>query len=130
MGGLLLPLPLLQYHLACHRRRWPTLRLPMPSPPTPAPCPPPPPVQVSGVITFLRTENICYPACPLIANGRTCNKKLLDNGDGTWCALRCVAAVACGAAHTPALHCTALRCVGLLLTLAVLWASEPSAILA
>jgi hypothetical protein len=43
--------------------------------------------QVSGAITFLRTENMFYPACSnKIAEGRQCNKKLQDNGDGTWCA--------------------------------------------
>ncbi len=43
------------------------------------------PWQVSGAITFLRTENMFYAACPnKLPEGRQCNKKLTDNGDGTW----------------------------------------------
>ena len=49
--------------------------------PLPAAC-----LQTSAVVTYLRTENMCYPACPNNKDGRQCNKKLMDNGDGTWCA--------------------------------------------
>jgi hypothetical protein len=42
-------------------------------------------LQVAGAITFLRTENMYYPACSnKTAEGRQCNKKLHDNGDATW----------------------------------------------
>lgn len=45
------------------------------------PCP-----QVTAAITYLRSENMCYPACTNKVDGtRQCNKKLQDNGDGTWC---------------------------------------------
>lgn len=47
-------------------------------------------VQVAGAITFLRTENMYYPACSnKTAEGRQCNKKLHDNGDATWSCERC-----------------------------------------
>ena len=49
------------------------------------PCPCPLWLQVSGAITFLRTESMCYPACPnKVDAGRQCNKKLMDNGNGEW----------------------------------------------
>lgn len=42
--------------------------------------------QVTAAITYLRSENMCYPACTNKVDGtRQCNKKLQDNGDGTWC---------------------------------------------
>lgn len=41
-------------------------------------------VQVVATVTFLRSENMYYPACPLPFNGKTCNKKLQDHaGDGS-----------------------------------------------
>lgn len=44
------------------------------------------PAQVNGTITFVRNENMSYPACPLQYAGRTCNKKCTDGGGGdNWC---------------------------------------------
>lgn len=41
-------------------------------------------MQVSGTITFVRNENMSYPACTLDYAGKTCMKKCADNGGG-WC---------------------------------------------
>lgn len=42
-------------------------------------------VQVAGTITYLRNENMSYPACPnKVAEGRQCNKKMQEVGDGSW----------------------------------------------
>ncbi len=58
----------------------PSLRSPRP------PFAPTPSLQVNAAITYLRSENMCYPACTNKVDGtRQCNKKLQDNGDGTWC---------------------------------------------
>lgn len=47
-------------------------------------------VAVTAAITYLRSENMCYPACTnKVDGGRQCNKKLQDNGDGTWMCERC-----------------------------------------
>lgn len=47
-------------------------------------------VLLSGAVTYLRTENMSYPACTnKVAEGRQCNKKLQDSGDGTWHCERC-----------------------------------------
>ncbi|KAL6841011.1 hypothetical protein ACP4OV_029271 [Aristida adscensionis] len=46
-------------------------------------------ITVKGSISYLNTENFCYPACTVEANGRQCNKKVTNNGDGTWFCERC-----------------------------------------
>lgn len=44
-------------------------------------------IQVSAWVTFIRNEaaKMYYPACTLSFNGRTCNKKLSDQGGQWWC---------------------------------------------
>ena len=51
--------------------------------------------QVAGFINFVKQDNMFYPACTLQRNGRTCNKKAMEQspGSGTWCALLMLAAV-------------------------------------
>lgn len=73
-----------------HRQCWVDVRVPdcleqtVPCFATPA-APAAPPPQVTAAITYLRSENMCYPACTnKVDGGRQCNKKLQDNGDGTW----------------------------------------------
>lgn len=45
------------------------------------------------VTTYVRQENVSYPACPIQLNegdkSRQCNKKLQENGDGMWRCERC-----------------------------------------
>lgn len=41
--------------------------------------------QINGTITFVRNENMSYPACTHPYAGKTCNKKCSENGGG-WCA--------------------------------------------
>lgn len=43
--------------------------------------------QINGTITFVRNENMSYPACTLQYAGRPCHKKCTDNGSGSWCVL-------------------------------------------
>lgn len=40
-------------------------------------------VKITGSLYGVRTSPLTYPACPLERNGRTCNKKLQNNDDGT-----------------------------------------------
>lgn len=41
-------------------------------------------VQILGHVTYIRSENFAYPACPLPNNetGKPCNKKMMPQGDG------------------------------------------------
>lgn len=40
--------------------------------------------QLVATVNFLRTDNMTYPGCPKDFNGRTCQKKLQDDGNGGW----------------------------------------------
>ncbi|WVZ95831.1 hypothetical protein U9M48_041545 [Paspalum notatum var. saurae] len=47
-------------------------------------------VTVKGAVSHLPTDGtFCYPACTLEVNGRQCNKKVTNNGDGTWHCDKC-----------------------------------------
>ncbi|XP_066362133.1 replication protein A 70 kDa DNA-binding subunit C-like [Miscanthus floridulus] len=46
-------------------------------------------ITVKGAISHLITDNFCYPACTMEVNGRVCNKKVINNGDGTWQCDKC-----------------------------------------
>jgi len=46
-------------------------------------------ITVKGAISHLTTDNFCYPACTLEVNGKVCNKKVINNGDGTWQCDKC-----------------------------------------
>jgi len=39
-------------------------------------------LQVSAWVNFIRGENLFYPACTGHYNGKQCNKKLNDQGNG------------------------------------------------
>ena len=39
-------------------------------------------LQVSAWVNFIRGENLFYPACTGQYNGKQCNKKLSDQGNG------------------------------------------------
>uniref|UniRef100_A0A0A9DZF7 CCHC-type domain-containing protein n=1 Tax=Arundo donax TaxID=35708 RepID=A0A0A9DZF7_ARUDO len=44
---------------------------------------------VKAAILEVRTDTLYYPACPLMLNEKPCNKKVIQNGDGTWHCERC-----------------------------------------
>jgi len=46
-------------------------------------------ITVKGAISHVNTDSFCYPACTQEVNGRQCNKKVINNGDGTWLCERC-----------------------------------------
>ncbi|KAJ8458785.1 hypothetical protein OPV22_031711 [Ensete ventricosum] len=46
-------------------------------------------ITVKATITFIKVDNFCYTACPLMVADRPCNKKVNNNGDGTWHCDRC-----------------------------------------
>ncbi|KAF8667141.1 hypothetical protein HU200_053328 [Digitaria exilis] len=46
-------------------------------------------ITVKGSISHVNTDNFCYPACTIEMNGRQCNKKVINNGDGTWHCEKC-----------------------------------------
>ncbi|CAD5166633.1 replication protein A 70 kDa DNA-binding subunit A-like [Musa acuminata AAA Group] len=46
-------------------------------------------ITVKATITFIKVDNFCYTACPLMVGDRLCNKKVNNNGDGTWHCDRC-----------------------------------------
>ncbi|RWW21335.1 hypothetical protein BHE74_00010527 [Ensete ventricosum] len=46
-------------------------------------------ITVKATITFIKVDNFCYTACPLMVGDRPCNKKVNNNGDGTWHCDRC-----------------------------------------
>ncbi|XP_077238134.1 replication protein A 70 kDa DNA-binding subunit E-like [Tasmannia lanceolata] len=46
-------------------------------------------ITVKATVSFIKTENFCYTACPLMVGDRQCNKKVNNNGDGTWICERC-----------------------------------------
>ncbi|XP_072987756.1 replication protein A 70 kDa DNA-binding subunit A-like [Typha latifolia] len=46
-------------------------------------------ITVKALVTFVKVDNFCYTACPLMLGDRQCNKKVNNNGDGTWHCDRC-----------------------------------------
>ncbi|XP_051137025.1 replication protein A 70 kDa DNA-binding subunit A-like [Andrographis paniculata] len=46
-------------------------------------------ITVSATLTFVKGENFCYTACPIMIGDRQCNKKVTNNGDGKWRCERC-----------------------------------------
>uniref|UniRef100_A0A1D1XHA3 Replication protein A subunit n=1 Tax=Anthurium amnicola TaxID=1678845 RepID=A0A1D1XHA3_9ARAE len=46
-------------------------------------------ITVRATVTFIKVDNFCYTACPLMVGDRPCNKKVNNNGDGTWRCDRC-----------------------------------------
>ncbi|ONK62252.1 uncharacterized protein A4U43_C07F1930 [Asparagus officinalis] len=46
-------------------------------------------ITVKATISFVKSDNFCYTACPLMVGDRQCNKKVINNGDGTWQCERC-----------------------------------------
>ncbi|KAD3641848.1 hypothetical protein E3N88_31072 [Mikania micrantha] len=46
-------------------------------------------ITVSATLSFLKVENFCYTACPIMLGERKCSKKVTNNGDGKWQCDRC-----------------------------------------
>ncbi|KAL5203099.1 hypothetical protein ABZP36_014051 [Zizania latifolia] len=46
-------------------------------------------ITIKAAISHVMTDNFCYPACPLIFNGKQCSKRAVKNGDGAWYCDRC-----------------------------------------
>ena len=46
-------------------------------------------VTVCATVSFIKVENFCYTACPIMIGDRQCNKKVMNNGDGKWRCERC-----------------------------------------
>ncbi|XP_037485878.1 replication protein A 70 kDa DNA-binding subunit C-like [Triticum dicoccoides] len=46
-------------------------------------------ITVQGAISQIYTDNFCYPACTREVNGKSCNKKVTNSGDGMWLCERC-----------------------------------------
>ncbi|CAH2078559.1 unnamed protein product [Thlaspi arvense] len=46
-------------------------------------------ITVSATIIYMKFDNFCYTACPIMNGDRPCSKKVTDNGDGTWRCEKC-----------------------------------------
>ncbi|KAE9467457.1 hypothetical protein C3L33_00641, partial [Rhododendron williamsianum] len=46
-------------------------------------------ITVNATISFIKVDNFCYTACPIMIGDRQCNKKVANNGDGKWRCDRC-----------------------------------------
>ncbi|KAG7542266.1 Zinc finger CCHC-type [Arabidopsis thaliana x Arabidopsis arenosa] len=46
-------------------------------------------ITVSATIIYMKVENFCYTACPIMNGDRPCSKKVTANGDGTWRCEKC-----------------------------------------
>ncbi|XP_042506103.1 replication protein A 70 kDa DNA-binding subunit E-like [Macadamia integrifolia] len=46
-------------------------------------------ITVSVTVTFIKVDNFCYTACPIMIGDRQCSKKVINNGDGKWRCDRC-----------------------------------------
>ncbi|KAE8693179.1 Replication protein A 70 kDa DNA-binding subunit A [Hibiscus syriacus] len=50
-------------------------------------------VTVVARIAYIKLDNFCYTACPIMNGDRQCNKKVTNNGDGKWWCDKCDRAV-------------------------------------
>ena len=46
-------------------------------------------ITVCASVSFIKVDNFCYTACPIMIGDRQCNKKVTNNGDGKWRCERC-----------------------------------------
>ncbi|KAF9626123.1 hypothetical protein IFM89_030970 [Coptis chinensis] len=51
-------------------------------------------ITVKATINFIKVDNFCYTACPLMVGERQCNKKVNNNGDGQYRCEKCDQSVA------------------------------------
>eukprot|EP00850_Spirogloea_muscicola_P011414 SM000071S21038 [mRNA] locus=s71:22470:25733:+ [translate_table: standard] len=50
-------------------------------------------IAIRATIAFIKKDNFCYAACPLMQGDRPCNKKVNQDGDGLWRCDRCTPGV-------------------------------------
>ncbi|KAH8935234.1 hypothetical protein BDL97_17G018700, partial [Sphagnum fallax] len=65
-----------------------------------------------ATVFYIKPDNFCYIACPLDNGGKQCNKKVTNNGDGTWRCDRCDCTVPELQDHTGPTWVTAFQEVG------------------
>ncbi|XP_010439755.1 PREDICTED: replication protein A 70 kDa DNA-binding subunit E-like [Camelina sativa] len=46
-------------------------------------------ITVSATVIYMKFDNFCYTACPIMNGDRLCSKKVTSNGDGTWRCEKC-----------------------------------------
>lgn len=46
-------------------------------------------ITVKATVSFIKTDNFCYTACPVMIGDRKCSKKVTKVGNGNWCCDRC-----------------------------------------
>ncbi|KAJ4829421.1 hypothetical protein Tsubulata_006616 [Turnera subulata] len=46
-------------------------------------------ITVNGTVIYIKADNFCYTACPIMAGDRPCSKKVTNNGDGRWRCEKC-----------------------------------------
>lgn len=46
-------------------------------------------ITLKATVSFIKTENFCYSACPLMIGDRQCSKKVTKLNNGNWCCERC-----------------------------------------
>ncbi|PIN19838.1 hypothetical protein CDL12_07480 [Handroanthus impetiginosus] len=46
-------------------------------------------ITVKATVSFIKTDNFCYTACPLMIGDRQCNKKVTKSGNSRWLCDRC-----------------------------------------
>ncbi|KAJ8773977.1 hypothetical protein K2173_009408 [Erythroxylum novogranatense] len=46
-------------------------------------------ITVNATVIFIKVDNFCYTACPIMAGDRPCSKKVTNNGDGKWRCEKC-----------------------------------------
>ncbi|OMO89319.1 Zinc finger, CCHC-type [Corchorus capsularis] len=46
-------------------------------------------ISVVATIAYIKLDNFCYTACPIMNGDRSCNKKVTNNGDGKWWCDKC-----------------------------------------
>ncbi|XP_022738094.1 replication protein A 70 kDa DNA-binding subunit A-like [Durio zibethinus] len=46
-------------------------------------------ITVVATIAYIKLDNFCYTACPIMNGDRQCNKKVTNNGDGKWWCDKC-----------------------------------------
>lgn len=46
-------------------------------------------ITVNATVIFIKADNFCYTACPIMSGDRPCSKKVTNNGDGRWRCEKC-----------------------------------------
>ncbi|XP_071730499.1 replication protein A 70 kDa DNA-binding subunit A-like [Rutidosis leptorrhynchoides] len=46
-------------------------------------------ITVHATIWHMKVDSFCYTACPIVVEGKLCNKKVVNNGDGKWRGDKC-----------------------------------------